>query len=94
MMIREASATDLDDALTVERLAFGRDDEAELVKRLLNDPSAEPTLSLLTLEQGQAVGHILFTAGRWRGEQLAVPISFLAPLAVVPERQRQGIGSQ
>ena len=93
-MIREASTADLADALTIERLAFGRDDEAELVKHLLKDSSAEPILSLLAFEQERAVGHLLFTAGHWRDKQLAVPISFLAPLAVVPDRQRQGIGSQ
>ena len=41
MFIREALDSDLNDVLSVESLAFGRDDEAELVRALLGDPSAE-----------------------------------------------------
>ena len=47
MKIRKALETDLNDVLEVERLAFGYDKEAELVRALLQDPSAEPLLSLL-----------------------------------------------
>jgi len=47
MLIREASASDLSDVLSVETEAFGRDEEALLVSELLADPSAKPVLSLL-----------------------------------------------
>jgi len=39
----------------------------------------------------QPVGHILFTKGTLTGHP-DVALSFLAPLAVVPKFQRQGIG--
>ncbi|HET6494678.1 MAG TPA: hypothetical protein VFH61_04830 [Thermoleophilia bacterium] len=45
MRIVEASAADLEDVLSVERQAFGEDDVAELVRDLVDDPSARPLLS-------------------------------------------------
>ena len=92
--IREAAGNDLNDVLYVERLAFGHDKEAELVRELLNDASAEPLLSLLAFEDGQAVGHILFTSAMLTNTQDAVTIALLAPLAIVPEMQKQGIGGK
>jgi putative acetyltransferase len=92
--IRPAVDTDLDAVLSVERLAFGYDKEAELVRDLLDDPSARPVLSLLAFKQDRAVGHILFTAARLAGATDPVPLALLAPLAVVPDAQKQGIGGQ
>jgi putative acetyltransferase len=90
--IEEASDSELRDVLSVERMAFGQDDEAELVRALLSDPSAQPLLSLLAREGERPVGHILFTSGRLSGAQYSGPVSILAPLAVVPDAQGEGIG--
>lgn len=92
--IREASHSDLQDVLFVERLAFGEEEEAELVKNLLNDPSANPVLSLLAFKDDRPVGHILFTAAHLTNNQNTVSISILAPLAIVPDAQKQGIGGK
>jgi putative acetyltransferase len=94
MRIVEASSPDLEEVLHVERLAFGGDAEAGLVRDLLGDPSAQPLLSLLAREAEQPVGHILFTAARLQGQQRDTSVSILAPLAVVPDAQRQGIGAR
>lgn len=94
MYIREASDSDLNDVLYVESLAFGHDQEAELVQNLLSDPSAKPILSLLAFENGVAVGHILFTSAHLTNKQNTKAIALLAPLAVVPDAQRQGIGGK
>jgi putative acetyltransferase len=91
--IAEASRADLDDVLEVERSAFGSDEEAGLVRDLVNDPSATPLLSLLAYEDGQAVGHILFTAAHLAEAPDAAALSILAPLAVIPSAQRRGVGS-
>jgi len=91
--IDEASESDLADVLFVERAAFGEDAEADLVRALLNDPSAQPSLSLLAREGGRPVGHVLFTAVRLRGAAGSPPMAILAPLAVVPDVQGNGIGS-
>ena len=94
MYIREAAGDDLDNVLHVERLAFGHDEEAELVRELLSDESAEPLLSLLAFEADQAAGHILFTSATLANTQDSVTIMLLAPLAIVPEMQKQGIGGK
>ena len=90
--IVEAGLDDLDAALRVERAAFGQEDEAELVAALLEDPSAEPHLSLLALVDNKPLGHVLFTAVTIGGAERPYPAAILAPLAVHPEVQRRGIG--
>ena len=93
MHIEESSETTLPDVLEVERSAFGGEEEAELTRDLLNDPSAVPLLSLLAYEDGRAVGHILFTAARLAEAPDGATLSILAPLAVIPDAQRSGVGS-
>jgi putative acetyltransferase len=92
LRIAEASAADLESVLHVERLAFGEEDVAGLVRELVDDPSARPSLSLLAWDGDRPVGHIMFTAARLDGALRDVSISILAPLAVVPDAQRRGIG--
>ena len=94
MDIRAASDSDLEDVLLIARAAFGRDEEAELVQKLLHDPTAEPTLSLLAFKNDRPVGHILFTTAHLAPTQQGAAIAILAPLAVIPEAQKQGIGGQ
>lgn len=94
MQIRETSPSDLNDVLSVEKAAFGGNEEAELVEALLNDPSAEPRLSLLAFEGDRAVGHILFTAVGLANVEDAPLATILAPLAVAPEAQNRGIGAR
>ena len=93
MFIREAEYTDLEDVLAVERAAFGYEKEAELVRDLLGDASAEPIISLLAYDGNKAVGHILFTRASLKPEA-PLAIHILAPLAVVPDYQRRGIGGK
>lgn len=94
MDIREASDSDLSDVLAVEREAFGYDKEAELVREMLVDPSGKPMLSLLAFTDDRPVGHILFSTARLTDTPDQVSISILAPLAIVPEAQKQGIGGK
>jgi putative acetyltransferase len=94
MRIDEASHADLEDVLSVERLAFGEDDVAELVRELVDDPSAQPLLSLLAWDGLCPVGHIMFTPARIEGAARDVAVSILAPLAVVPGAQRGGVGGR
>lgn len=94
MEIREAKDTDLRDVLLVEKEAFGYDKEANLVRDLLSDPSAHPLYSILAFENYKAIGHILFTSAYLEGSQNGASISLLAPLAVLPDFQKQGVGGK
>jgi len=92
MYIRETKNADLKDILFIEREAFNSNKEADLTKDMLADPSANPLLSLIAYIEDQPAGHILFTTGHLLNTPRKIPISFLAPLAVIPKFQRQGIG--
>ena len=89
--IRKALDSELDSVLAVERDAFESDVEAALVAELLRDPTAQPTLSLLALQDGEPVGHVLFSKARVEPET-PLRLAILAPLAVARRAQRQGIG--
>lgn len=93
LTLRKTNSDDLESLLAVEREAFGSEEEAELVRNLLNDPTAEPRLSLLAIHEQQAVGHILFTSA-YLDPEFDLQVSILAPLAVIPDYQKQGIGGK
>lgn len=98
MKIRKSTESDLNDVLHVEKQAFGNDkgsEIAELVNELMSDPSAMPVLSLLAVnDDDRAVGHILFTTVRLAETEDSVSAAILAPLAVIPDAQNQGVGGQ
>ena len=91
MYIREAKNSDFNDILLIERAAFNSNEEAELVRNILADPSAKPLLSLIAFLDGHPAGHILFSKAQLSNNP-QVKVSILAPLAVIPDCQKQGIG--
>jgi putative acetyltransferase len=93
IQIRETKNNDFENIMIVEERAFGSDKEAKLTADLLNDETARPFLSLLAFEGKKAVGHIIFTRGYINEMDSNQPlIHILAPLAIIPEYQKQGIG--
>jgi putative acetyltransferase len=64
--------------------------EADLVDALREQ--ARPLVSLVAEDKGVLVGHIMFSPVSLSGHP-ALQIMGLAPMAVLPERQRQGIGT-
>lgn len=91
VIIRDEKDEDIPAIRVVNEQAFGRPAEANLVDALRRNGKA--TLSLVAEEEGQIVGHILFspvTIESGRTEFYGVG---LAPLAVLPEFQNRGIGS-
>lgn len=94
MIIRQTNDADLNIVLFIEREAFNSNTEANLVRDILADPSAKPLLSLIAIIRNQAVGHILFTTAHLSNNPNKVSISLLAPLAIIPKYQKQGIGGK
>lgn len=90
--IHITTADDAGDIREVETRAFGFEKEANLVAELLADETARPMLSLLAKHDGKAVGHILFTRATFKGRTDAPMMHILAPLAVIPEYQKMGVG--
>ncbi len=91
LQVRSARASELGTVLAVVRAAFGSEEEPGLVKDLLDDSSARPCFSLLAWRENRAVGHILFSRAAIGGAP-ELSAAILAPLAVVPDSQKQGVG--
>lgn len=86
-----------DDISTIRSLvtaAFGRTSEAKLIEAIRASPNFIPELSLIAAEDGNALGHILFSPIVIESHRGTVPSLALAPLAVMPLHQHQGIGTQ
>jgi len=92
VIIRFEEPGDAESVRRVNELAFGREDEAGLVDalRLLD----EPLISLVAVQGDQTVGHILFSPVTIESEGTSLGAMGLGPLAVLPEVQGQGIGTQ
>ena len=87
--IRDEQAGDVTAIRDVNRLAFGQDEEGRIVDALRDTGAA--SLSLVAVDSGGAVvGHIMFSP-LTVGDLVGVG---LGPMAVIPDRQRQGIGSR
>jgi len=86
-MIRYARATDHDAIDEVVGAAFGRTDEAALVRRLR--AAEDRMFELVAEDAGALAGHIFFSRLWADSPQL---FGALAPLAVRPDRQRAGVG--
>ena len=91
MKIRAERLEDLKEICAVNIAAFEQENEAILVDRLRG---IDNTLSFVAEKSEQIVGHIFFSPVTLDGkcpEELM--ILGLAPLAVLPQYQRRGIGT-
>jgi putative acetyltransferase len=90
MLVRPETPSDHDAVRRVLATAFTTPEEADLVDALR--AGASPLVSLVAEEDGDVVGHVLFSP-------ITLPdhperrLMSLAPLAVVPARQGSGIGA-
>ena len=93
IIVRQETPADYSSIRRINEQAFGQLDEAFLVEKLRKNPAFNPSLSLVAVKNNIVVGHVLFFPVKIISplgkevESLA-----LAPLAVFPEFQKQGIG--
>src|SRR2546430_16155116 len=76
----------------VHTAAFGRPHEADLVDALRRHNAL--TISLVTVKHGHIVGHIALSPVTVTSSTTTIEALGLAPMAVLPAYQRQGIGAQ
>jgi putative acetyltransferase len=86
--IREEVANDILAIREVNRRAFGSDHEGTIVDALRTNNAV--SLSLVATLNGGVVGHVLYSPAVIGTVEGAA----LGPMAVLPEHQRQGIGSR
>ena len=78
----------------IHERAFGGKREADVVRAIRQSVGYRPEWSLIFEESGQITGHVLFSyVGLESDDQNTRQIVVLAPLAVLPEKQRRGVGS-
>lgn len=90
MAIRAATPRDREAIRLVEEHAFGQRSEAGLVDAIVAQGDA--IVELVAVEDGQVVGHILFSRLHIESEAGEFPAVALAPLAVEPSFHGTGIG--
>jgi putative acetyltransferase len=75
----------------VNTAAFGRSDEADLVDQLR--AGLYVLASHVAEADGRIVGYLMFSRMSIDASDACIPAAALAPVAVLPEFQRRGIGS-
>lgn len=95
LVIRAATAADADAIDTVHRAAFagteyGYQGEAELVRMIEDDGDTQ--VSLVAEQGDDIVGHVLFSRMDVEADGAPLAAAGLAPVAVVPDVQGQGVG--
>jgi len=89
--IRPSRTDDRDEIRRVHTSAFPTDGEARLVDALLD--AEQDVVSLVAEADGRVVGHILFSPVTVEPHAGSTQGLGLAPLAVLPELQKRGVGS-
>jgi putative acetyltransferase len=84
--VRDESPRDWKAVYQVVSSVFGQSAEAELVEKLRE--AGDSAVSLVADEDGQIVGHVLLSK-----MDAPFPALALAPVSVIPAKQRSGIGS-
>jgi putative acetyltransferase len=89
--IREEEPKDYDSVRIVNDLAFGQSEEGHIVDKLRK--ACKETISLVAVFDEKIVGHIFFSPSTILHNDKHIIGMGLAPMAVLPEFQKQGIGS-
>lgn len=90
--IRPETPADIAAIFHVHQRAFGRDNEARLVNKLRGENAI--VLSLVAQVDEAIVGHILFSPVTIHDGETEWRALGLGPVAILPEFQKQGIGSK
>lgn len=92
--VRAEKAEDIGAIRKLNKKAFKGNDESKLIDVIRESDGFIPGLSLAAEKDGKIVGHILFSPVKIKGPSGAAPALALAPMAVLPAYQNQGIGSE
>jgi putative acetyltransferase len=94
--VRGETSSDRSAVREVQRAAFGGE-HGEVVANLVDDlrelVARGEGLSLVAEERGEIVGHAMFTQSLLDAPKRLVPVQVLSPIGVLPQWQKQGVGT-
>ena len=93
MIIRRENSNDFNEINLLVKEAFNRDFEKELVDKIRKSPKHINELSLIAEDTNEIAGYILFSEIIVKGDINHLGGLALAPLAVKPTFQNQGVGT-
>lgn len=91
LFVRDETTDDYPSVYEVNRSAFGRVEEADLVEKIR--PLSREIISMVAVLDEMIVGHLLFSPVTIQNNSRAIAAMGLGPVAIMPEYQRQGIGT-
>lgn len=91
LQIRKEQLGDYDAVREINRVTFEQDTESRIVDKIRD--ACEECLSLVAAIDGKLVGHILFSPVSLESKEGLNSGMGLGPMAVLPDYQKQGIGS-
>lgn len=94
ILIRQETEQDFESIFELLSKTFGQDNEAVLVKLLRKSTTFIPELFLVATTNNLILGHIVFTQIIIQNPQEQFTSLALAPIAVLPEFQKKGIGGK
>lgn len=97
MKIRESTNKDKKQIQNLHINAFGNTkgiEIADLAIGLMDDETALPMTSLVAVDGSDIIGHIIYTNVSLLGSEIPISAQILAPLAVDPNAQKQGVGAK
>lgn len=92
LIIRGEKAADYAVISEINKVAFGREDEAKLVEEVRKSKNYEFGFSLVAVKEDIILGHALFSKAFVVHKGRRFKCLALGPIAVLPEHQRKGIG--
>jgi putative acetyltransferase len=94
IQIKKETKDDHDVIDEVNTLAFGREFEGQLVRKIRSGQNFIEELSLVALDETTVVGHVLLSKIKIQQGEREYETLALAPLAVRPDYQQKGIGKK
>ncbi|MCK4993914.1 MAG: N-acetyltransferase [Candidatus Omnitrophica bacterium] len=91
IIVRQEKKEDIEAVRQINLKAFARPQEADIVDKLRDN--CQDCLSLVAEVDGNIAGHILFSPAIIEADSGVIKGMGLAPMAVLPAYQKQGIGS-
>lgn len=92
IIVRKEEEKDYPRVYEINKLAFEQENESKLIEKIRKGNNFIPELSIVAEVDNQIVGHILFSKIQIVGDSVYETLA-LGPMAVIPQFQKQGIGS-